>query len=73
MHEITFSPQQCGGAKRRGIEFRIYYGLIFVLALPVKMVRWIRDIVSARSLKVRGPIARALSEADRVTPIIFSA
>jgi hypothetical protein len=47
--------------------------MIFLLALPFGSFRWLRDIVRFRTLNLRGPLARAWAEADRITPFIFSA
>ena len=61
------------GHRKRGLEFNIYFSLIFILAIPVGTERWIANVVRKRSLDVRGPLARAWAEADRITPLIFSA
>jgi len=55
------------------MEFNVYFAMIFLLAIPFKMWRWIVHVIRRRSLNVRGPLARAWAEADRITPIIFSA
>jgi hypothetical protein len=57
----------------RQLEFRVYFALIFLLALPSSTVSWVLDIRRRRSLNLRGPLARAWAEADRITPVIFSA
>ncbi len=58
--------------KRRSVEFNLYFGLIFILALPPAFVGWLRDIARRRTLNLLGPVARAWAEADRITPLIFS-
>jgi hypothetical protein len=55
------------------LEFNIYFALIFLLAIPVGTERWLANVVRKRSLDVRGPMARAWAEADRITPMIFTA
>ncbi|NBD29067.1 MAG: protein pufQ [Alphaproteobacteria bacterium] len=57
----------------RNAEFHIYFTLIFICAVPFAGARWVRDVARYRSLNLRGPLARAWSEADRITPLIFSA
>jgi hypothetical protein len=57
---------------RRGFEFHLYFALIFVLALPFSSVAWVLDVMARHTLNLQGPLARAWSEADRITPLIFS-
>jgi hypothetical protein len=54
-------------------EFNVYFGAIFVAALPFATLGWVRDAAMGRALSARNPVGRALSEARRITPIIFSA
>ena len=72
MTDITSGPQQKSSGRRRGAEYWVYFTLIFVLALPSATIRWVRDIMRQQTLNLRGPMARAWAEADRLTPIIFS-
>ncbi|HKL69376.1 cytochrome PufQ [Salibaculum sp.] len=62
---------RCG--RPRSAEFHVYFTLIFVCALPFGTMRWARDVARYHSLNLRGPLARAWAEADRMTPFIFSA
>ena len=75
MTYMTSNPPRARSrqARRRGLEFQLYFALIFALALPVATLRWMRDVVQYRTLDLRGPLARAWAEADRTTPLIFSA
>ncbi|WP_317057448.1 MULTISPECIES: cytochrome PufQ [Roseovarius] len=74
MTDLTSNPPQRGSTnRRRTLEYWLYFVPIFFLALPFTFWRWGRDIVNMKSLNVRGPLARAWSEADRITPLIFSA
>ncbi|MDR9426573.1 MAG: cytochrome PufQ [Salibaculum sp.] len=62
---------RCG--RRRSAEFHVYFTLIFICAVPFGTLRWARDVARCRTLNLRGPLARAWAEADRMTPFIFSA
>ena len=59
--------------RRRSAEFHLYFVLIFFLALPAAWIGWGRDVARLRTLNLRGPMARAWREADRITPMIFQA
>ena len=73
MTDITNTPVPRTPSRKRGLEFQIYFSLIFILAIPVGTERWIANVIRNKSLDVRGPLARAWAEADRITPLIFSA
>lgn len=75
MTDMTSNPPRIRSAqaRRRGVEFKLYFTLIFILALPVATLRWIGEVIAQRTLDLRGPLARAWAEADRTTPLIFSA
>ena len=53
-------------------EFIFYFAILFLISIPFAMIEWIRLSLRRRTLNLRGPLARAWSEADRITPIIFS-
>ena len=67
------APPARAPGRQRGTEFKIYFTLIFFLALPFATERWVANVIRRRTLNVRGPLARAWAEADRITPLIFSA
>ena len=73
MTDITSTPPHARRAARRGLEFHAYFARIFLIALPFSTVGWVLDIVARRTLNLPGPLARAWAEADRITPLIFSA
>lgn len=58
---------------KRGAEFNLYFAIIFVLAIPFATVSWVLDVFQKQTLNMHGPLARAWAEADRITPLIFSA
>ncbi|MAM62925.1 cytochrome PufQ [Maritimibacter sp. UBA3975] len=65
-------PPRRRAHSRRSPEFIIYFTLIFCLAIPMAWLAWVRDVIRLRSLNHLGPLARAWSDADRITPMIFS-
>jgi hypothetical protein len=54
-------------------EFRIYFWLIFLVALPLGFITWTFALVADRRLPRLGPFARAFYDAKAITPMIFSA
>ncbi len=72
MTDISSDPPIRRAGRRRGVEFNIYFTLIFFLAIPFGTERWIAHVIRKRSLDVRGPLARAWAEADRITPMLFT-
>jgi hypothetical protein len=54
-------------------EFRLYFALIFLLALPVALLTWTWTLVRTRRLPRLGPFARAFYDARAITPMIFAA
>ena len=59
--------------RRRSLEFTIYFSIIFMLAIPFATASWIAEVFRKKSIFVDGPLARSRAEADRITPVIFSA
>jgi hypothetical protein len=60
--------------QRPRAEFRIYFALIFVLALPFAIAQWVLALVSGTDSGANpGIVHRALREARVITPMIFSA
>lgn len=54
-------------------EFRLYFALILLLALPLTTLGWIGALLREGAWPQRGPVARACAEARVITPMIFSA
>jgi hypothetical protein len=52
-------------------EFVVYFGLIFVLAMLLHVPRWIYQAIRHARLPRLGPVARAMKDAQAVTPMIF--
>ena len=53
-------------------EYRVYYAIIFLLALPFVSFFWLRDLLLGKAGS-KGILGRAKDEASTITPLIFSA
>ena len=73
MTDISQSTRKFRAKPRRSFEFVLFFSIIFVLAIPFATVSWIVDVFRKKSIFLDGPLARARAEADRTTPVIFSA
>ena len=73
MTDVSQSTRKFRAKPRRSFEFILYISIIFVLAIPFSTVIWIAEVFRKKSVFVDGPIARSRAEADRITPVIFSA
>lgn len=54
-----------------GVEFFIYFTLIFALAVVPHVVGWLFQTLRHGKLPSLGPVARARKDAQAVTPMIF--
>tara|TARA_B100000674_G_C37490543_1_gene755688 strand:- start:217 stop:438 length:222 start_codon:yes stop_codon:yes gene_type:complete len=73
MTDVSQSTKKLRAKPRRSFEFVLYFTVIFFLAIPFSTVIWIAEVFRKKSIFVDGPIARSRAEADRITPVIFSA
>ena len=73
MTDVSQSTRKFRAKPRRSFEFILYFSIIFVLAIPFSTVIWIAEVFRKKSVFVDGPLARSRAEADRITPVIFSA
>lgn len=73
MTDFTSDAPRGRNASKRGTEFTFYFSLIFIVAIPFAMFGWVLDVFQKQTLNLHGPLARAWAEADRITPLIFSA
>jgi hypothetical protein len=53
------------------VEYRIYFALIFCLAVLPHVVGWVFQTLRHAKFPRLGPVARALKDAEAVTPMIF--
>ncbi len=54
-------------------EFAVYFAIIFVATLPLACLTWALSLLKNGHADGRGPIKRAWSQANIITPMIFSA
>ena len=73
MTDVSQSTRKFRAKPRRSFEFILYFSIIFLLAIPFSIVSWVVEVFRKKSVFVDGPIARSRAEADRITPVIFSA
>ena len=59
--------------RRNGIEFNVYFAIIFLATLPLATLTWALAAIKSRSFTDKGPMARAWTQASIITPMIFSA
>ena len=59
--------------RKKGVEFMIYFAIIFLATLPLATLTWALAAIRSRSFTDKGPLARASTQARIITPMIFSA
>nr|WP_298844788.1 cytochrome PufQ [uncultured Roseobacter sp.] len=59
--------------RRHSVEFTVYFAIIFVATLPLATLTWAMQALRSRSFTDKGPMARAWTQAQIITPMIFSA
>ena len=59
--------------RKNGVEFSVYFAIIFVATLPLATLTWAMQAIKSRSFTDKGPMARAWTQARIITPMIFSA
>lgn len=52
-------------------EYATYFALILILALPVQSLVWLGSAMRHKRFPAKGPLARALRDAEEITPSIF--
>lgn len=73
MTDVSQSTRKFRVKPRRSLEFVLFFSIIFILAIPFAAASWIADVFRKKSIFIDGPLARSRAEADRITPVIFSA
>ena len=59
--------------KKPTTEFAVYFAMIFAATLPLAIFTWFLSVLRSGTLKQKGPVARAWTQARIITPMIFSA
>ena len=54
-------------------EYYVYFAIIFVATLPLAVLTWTLTAARQMALPSRGPVKAAWSQAQIITPRIFSA
>ena len=54
-------------------EYYVYFAIIFVATLPLSVLTWTLSAARRMELPAKGPIKTAWSQANIITPRIFSA
>ena len=57
--------------RRPQVEFRFYFALIFLIAVPLACLAWIGAAVLRGRLSAQNPVSRAWHQAGEITPYIF--
>ena len=76
MTDMTNGPTQAAPKKRHSVptrEYYTYFAVIFVATLPLSFLTWGLTAARRMELPARGPIKSAWSQAQIITPRIFSA
>jgi len=73
MTDFTSDAPAVRPAKPPRTEFMVYFGIVFLAALPLAALTWALAALRTGSPTEKGPIARARSQARLITPMIFSA
>ena len=67
----TWSDQEDTQTRARSTEYQVYFALILLAAVPICAVLWIYALVRHATLPAQGPLKKAWSEAQSITPRIF--
>ena len=58
--------------RKNSVEFGIYFAIIFLATLPLATLTWAMHAIKSRSFTDKGPMACAWTQAQIITPMIFS-
>lgn len=70
--EFDFDDAPSHAHKAPRAEFAFYFALIFAATLPLACLTWALSFLK-HGFKTKGPIKRAWTQANIITPMIFSA
>ena len=52
-------------------EFKLYFALILLIAVPVQLIAWTGEAVIRAKMPNLDPLTRAWKDATAITPMIF--
>ena len=67
----SWSAPEDTQTRTRSSEYQFYFGLILLAAVPICAVLWVYALVRHAKLPAQGPLKKAWSEAQSITPRIF--
>lgn len=70
---MTAHAETRGHRRMRTVEYRAYYAIIFVAALPVACLKWLSELPEGKAVRARSPVGAARALAATVLPYIFMA
>lgn len=74
MADFSVNETRHRGHQAHGrLEYRLYFAVIFLLALPFAAAAYAWAVVRHARAPEMGPIARARAEAHSIAPMIFRA
>ncbi len=71
MADYTVNAPRPRNERAQTWEYRLYFSVIFVLALATGLITWSWRLASTGRFPATGPIGRALKDAHVIAPIIF--
>ncbi len=70
-NDASWTTQGDKAARSSSHEYKVYFTLILLAALPICTLLWAYSLVRNTALPEQGPIRKAWSEAQSITPRIF--
>ncbi len=71
MADYTVNAPRPRAERARAWEYKLYFSVIFALALVTGLLTWSWRVLSTGRLPDLGPVGRALNDASVIAPIIF--
>ena len=67
----SWSASVEGPTRTRSTEYQVYFGIILLAAIPICLMIWAYTALRHLRLPAQGPLRKAWSEAQSITPRIF--
>lgn len=71
MADYTVNAPRPRAERAQAWEYRLYFSVIFALALATGLLTWSWRVVTTGKLPRLGPVGRALADAQVLAPIVF--